>query len=149
MIPIRPVRIESTDCYPLRSKVLRNGKSFEFCTFPEDEHPSTLHVGAFLDDRLISVASFLQVSIPFGNDSGLSFQLRGMATDPEFQGRGAGRSVIIFAEIELKKHCAELIWFNARESAFKFYETLGYKEVDGRITVNEYGPHKIMWKKLI
>lgn len=139
--------ISPEECYPLRSKVLRNGKPFDFCKFSEDHDPHAIHVGAVKDNAIISVASFLPVSLnskPFKNQ----FQLRGMATHPDHRRISAGSKLIRFAEQELKKRNADFIWFNAREKAFVFYERLGYQELDGIVTVSEYGPHKIMWKAL-
>lgn len=143
-----PKIIVAEDCYPLRSKVLRNGKSFEFCKYSEDHDPLSIHVGIVLKDRIISIASFLPIVLNKEDLNQNQFQLRGMATDPEFQGTGAGGKLVRFAETLLKNRGADLIWFNAREKAFPFYERLGYKELDRKITVSEFGPHKIMWKKI-
>ena len=145
-------RITSAECMPLRSLVLRSGQAYEHCAFKEDDEDSTFHLGVRLDlpdnSKIISVGTFIQNALAQFPQHKNSYQLRGMATDPNARGLGAGKLLLQSAESVLKEKQSQLIWFNAREKAFPFYEKLGYIEVDGVITVSDFGPHKIMYKEL-
>ena len=64
--------------------------------YSHDDHPETLHLGAFDGDRLVAIASLYREARP-NRPSRAAWRMRGMATDPEVrdglrQGR-AGRAV--------------------------------------------------------
>ena len=140
--------ISTADCLPLRSFVLRRGQPFDQCTFKEDNYDSTFHLGTQFNGKIISIGTFIKNSLPQFPWLKNSYQLRGMATDPDARGLGAGQLLIHKAESILKEKSCELLWFNAREKAFLFYEKSGYIELDGVITINDFGPHKVMYKEL-
>lgn len=54
-------------------------------------------------------------------------QLRQMAVEPAFQGRGIGSSIIVFAEQEAINNGFTELMMHARKAAAGFYEKLGYK----------------------
>jgi len=54
-------------------------------------------------------------------------QLRYMAVDDEFQGKGIGRKIVEHMELYSKDNNAHEIFLNARENAVGFYEKLDYK----------------------
>lgn len=141
-------KIKPQDCIPLRSLVLRPGQPLAHCSFKEDEFPTSIHMGVLKNDIIICVGSFLQVAHSSFSLAKRPYQLRGMATHPDARGAGAGALLLQYAEIALQKQSCDLIWFNAREKAFQFYEKCGYVELDGIITVGEFGPHKVMYKIL-
>lgn len=140
--------ITSEGCYPLRSLVLRNGQDYSKCTFPEDNFETSFHLGAFSDGNIVSIGSFLKSSHPQLAAAKNSYQLRGMATHPNARGLGAGAEILKKAETLIIDRGGDLLWFNAREKAFPFYEKSGYIELDGKITTNDFGPHKVMYKNL-
>jgi GNAT superfamily N-acetyltransferase len=140
--------ISADDCKPLRSLVLRWGLPPAQCTFPEDRNETTFHLGVLLQEKIISVGTFINNSLAQFPGHKNPYQLRGMATAPEARGLGAGRLLLETAEVILKEKGCQLLWFNAREKAFLFYEKSGYIELNGQITISEFGPHKIMLKEL-
>lgn len=140
--------ISADDCYPLRSMVLRNGQDFSKCTFPEDYLETSFHLGALYDGKIISIGSFFKNSHLQLTAARNPYQLRGMATHPDARGIGAGAEILKKAETLITERGGDLLWFNAREKAFPFYEKSGYIEVDGIITVSDFGPHKVMFKTL-
>ncbi len=140
--------IQAEACIPLRSLVLRPGEPLSNCSFPEDNDPTSFHLGSFTDSTLISIGSFLKISNPNFKQSKNAYQLRGMATHPELRGLGAGAELLKMAEMIIGQRGGDLLWFNAREKAHRFYQKSGYIELDGKITVSEYGPHKVMYKEL-
>ncbi|TWI91319.1 acetyltransferase (GNAT) family protein [Chitinophaga japonensis] len=74
-------------------------------------------------------------------------QLRQMAVDPAFQGRGIGSGIIDFAEQQAKLNGFTEMIMHARKTAAGFYEKLGYSIHGDEFT--EVGiPHYEMKKKL-
>lgn len=129
----------------LRQRVLKPFLSLEECVIPGDDFETTFHWGLFIKDRLVSVATFMGEDHPDFHFS-KSFRLRGMATDPEFAGKGLGSLLLKEAEQDLLKHDLDFLWFNARIKAFPFYERLGFKYHGDIFEIDRIGPHKVMYK---
>lgn len=145
------------DCYDLRQRVLRPGRPARECLFPCDEDARTFHVGVSVDGKILCVCTFAYEQAPNElfqicrnelNQSPYSYRLRGMATDPDHQGKGLGAKALAFAEVELQKRFADVLWFNAREVAFGFYEKLGFEYHGEMFDIDLVGPHKVMYKIL-
>ncbi len=141
--------LTATDCIELRSRVLRPGQPIELCKYPEDSLASTIHLGIYEGPRLICTGTLLQKNCPLFPEFTTAYQLRGMATDHEFQGHGLGRELLEKAENILKNKKCPLFWFNARESAFGFYLKCGFELKGDMFDIPRVGPHKIMFKKLL
>jgi len=139
--------ITANQTYDLRHKILRPNQTLDDCQYPLDLNPDTIHLGAFLGEKLISIASFFQE-----NSDSFSFQnqyrLRGMATLPEFRNQKAGSALIKKAEKIMKEKKVELWWCNARTTVSDYYLKLGL-EIEGNIfDIHPIGPHVLMWKRL-
>ncbi len=129
--------IKPEEVLPLRSLVLRNGLEKEKCIFPTDRQG--FHLGAYAGDRLVSVATFFAEDYPERGEGG--FRLRGMASDPDFAGKGYGAALVNFAIDELRSGNASYIWCNARAIAVGFYEKLGFKIISDEFDIPGIGPH--------
>lgn len=132
---IRFIKAEET--LPLRSSVLRNNQPLAQCRFSTDD--SGYHLGYFEDEQLVSVVTFFEEDFTELGPDG--YRLRGMATRPEFCGRGYGRALIKFAIDELKNRGAAYIWCNARSSALGFYLKLNFTIRSETVDVPENGAH--------
>lgn len=141
---IKYITLEET--LPLRSQVLRTGKPLEQCLFPTDSILDAFHLGGFVADRLVVIATFFPDHHP--DFVGKGFKLRGMATDPEFSGRGHGAELIKFAVKELRSAQGSYIWCNARSSAVVFYQKLGFELISAEYEIPGVGPHFNMIKHL-
>ena len=107
---------------PLRESVIIAGTGRVSAFFPGDTDSTTRHVGVFAEGRCIGCATFLRSEW----EGEPAWQLRGMATDPQWRGRGTGRSLLEFAQRELESESGiGFFWCNARESALGFYRKLG------------------------
>lgn len=138
---IQIITLEQT--LPVRSAALRNGKSYEFCTVPEDEMKDSFHLGFMENERCLGVASFYPVNRE--ELQGKGFQLRLMGVLPELQGKGIGAEVLSFGIEMLKKTGnTHYLWCNAREKAFSFYERLGFEFISESFDIAGIGPHKTM-----
>lgn len=76
------------------------------------------------------------------------YRLRGMATDNAYRGMGLGSQILQHGEMLLKVMNCDLLWFNAREIAFPFYEKNGFKITGDMFDIPGAGPHKVMYKWL-
>ena len=130
----------------LRSIVLRNGLPPEQCVFPTDQLEGAFHLAFYSDDEIATIASFFPNN--YKDNKELGYQLRGMATDTPFAGKGFGKQLIEFAVEYIKNTNAKYIWCNARTSATKFYEKLGFELVSEEFEIAGVGPHYEMILKL-
>lgn len=119
----------------LRWHVLRPGRPRSTAHFPGDDAPSTIHLVAVAEEgRVIGCASLLR-------ENGL--QLRGMAVDPLWQGKGVGAAVVDAAH-EIAAAAGLSLWCNARMSASGFYARCGWVPEGPVFDVPGIGPHVVM-----
>jgi predicted GNAT family N-acyltransferase len=123
----------------LRSKILRNNLPLAECVFPTDQVAGAFHLGYDKGEEIATVASFFPQHYKDRKEPG--YQLRGMATDHGFSGKGYGSQLIKFAISYIKNTNAQYIWCNARKSAVEFYEKLGFVKVSAEFDVPGIGPH--------
>lgn len=140
-------RIKAIDTYPIRHKMLRPNGTIEDCMFQGDGDELTFHLGAFVDQKLVSVASFY-----FERNSifpePYQYRLRGMATLPEFQGQGLSSALLRTAFPVIKQNQCNLLWCNAREKAMGFYSNVGFLPTGEIFNIQNVGPHMLMSKKI-
>lgn len=99
--------------------------------FPEDDVPEAFHP-AVLDTggRVVAVATVSPA--PTGLRPGAAaWRLRGMAVEPELQGRGAGTLLLDAVVARARAAGAEVLWADARDSALEFYRRRGWS-VEGK-----------------
>jgi GNAT superfamily N-acetyltransferase len=102
------------------------------------EPPDSFAVGAYDDDTLVGVGLV-------GPDGGPgAWRIRGMATEPEARGRGAGTAVLNALIAHAAAHGAIRIWCNARIGARSLYERAGLEVVSEEFEVPRIGPHYVM-----
>jgi len=133
---------------PLRHKVLRPNGRVEDCHYPQDLLTTTFHVGAMFEGDIFGVATFHHEAFP-DLKAQLPYRLRGMATHAKFRGQGVGRLVLNRGLEELRKRKCDLLWFNARQVAFPFYEKMGFLYQSSMFEIPSIGPHKVMYNYLI
>ncbi len=142
------INLSADRCIDLRSRILRPGQPIDLCHFPEDDFESTFHLGITINNKIICNGTFMENISPLFAKIKNQYRLRGMATDFNFQGQGFGRMILQKAEeILLQKSC-DLLWCNARKSAFQFYEKCGYEYHGELFDIKGVGSHKVMFKKI-
>ena len=145
-VVIRPAQWD--EIVDLRHAVLRQGLPREEALFPGDDAPTSRHWAAISDGLVVGCAT-LHASQWEGEPA---WQLRGMATVPEFRGKGIGRALL--EEMVAEFHAAgpagagTLLWCNARVPAVGFYQTMGWQVVSGQFEIPTAGPHVKMIKRL-
>src|SRR5690349_4064878 len=111
----------------LRHRLLRAGLPKESAQFPGDEIPSTWHLAVFNlganDAPPISCASFMLNT--YKDET--AWQLRGMATEIGYQGKGFGGELLRCGETLITVDSnVRLFWCNARVPAIPFYQKHGW-----------------------
>lgn len=144
---MKVLRVHPKDTLPLRQQMLRQGKPIEACVFPGDNDEQTFHLGAFVDNKLVSVASFYFEKHPLMSGEN-HFRLRGMATLPEHQHKGYSHELLKMAFPIIKQNFCTVVWCNARMSALGFYEKVGFKKIGAPFELSDIGPHILMAKSL-
>jgi predicted GNAT family N-acyltransferase len=137
-------QIDSKDTLELRSIVLREGRPLEECHFENDDKDQTFHLGAFIDEKLVSVASFYLEKHP-ELPGDYHYRLRGMATAQDFRGQGLSSALLRTAFPLIKKNSVNLVWCNARSSATGFYHKVGFELVGEEFDIAGVGPHYMMF----
>ena len=139
--------IDASETYELRQKILRPTQTLTDCKYPSDYKFHSFHLGASLNEELISIASFSSEAEPSLQGSN-HYRLRGMATVPTFRKQHAGSSLIQQAEVILKERQAEILWCNARITVTDYYKRLGFLEHGEIFDIHPIGLHKLMYKRL-
>ncbi|WP_242214465.1 GNAT family N-acetyltransferase [Bacillus cereus group sp. BfR-BA-01383] len=145
MITIK--HIDASETYLFRQTILRPNQPLEDCKYPSDYETDSFHLGGFLNDALVSIASFSQEIYP-DLPNGIHYRLRGMATSPTFRNQRAGSSLIHKAEQILQERNANILWCNGRITVTNYYKLLGFLEHGEIFEIDNLGLHKVMYKEL-
>lgn len=138
--------ITAEETYSIRLEVLRKGVDLPY-KFDGDSDKNTFHLGAFKQEKLVGVATFMKrKSTLIQNDT--QYQLRGMATLTEVRGLGFGNLLLAEADSILKEKKIAILWCNAREIALKFYQKNGFEIIGKPFDIPQIGKHFVMYKRL-
>jgi ribosomal protein S18 acetylase RimI-like enzyme len=135
---IRPITAQQT--MHLRHSILRPHQKLEEQVYPYDSAPNTFHAGAFIDDKLVGIATVGRNSSP-NEQNPQAWQLRGMAVIPELQRQGFGAALVRACIKHIAAHGGNELWCNGRTSASSFYRSLGFRETGDEFITPMTGPH--------
>ncbi|MFK8137900.1 MAG: GNAT family N-acetyltransferase [Bdellovibrionales bacterium] len=139
--------ITAQETHALRLEVLRPGGKKSDVEYAEDETLGSFHLGAYNKSQLIGIASFFPENYHlFPTEK--CFRLRGMASSPRLKVPGTGTKLILTAVELIREKKGDLLWCNAREVAFPFYEKVGFSYLGPMFDIPKIGPHKVMYRKL-
>ncbi|HAZ12424.1 MAG: hypothetical protein A2X86_15915 [Bdellovibrionales bacterium GWA2_49_15] len=144
---MKVLRIHPKDTISIRHQMLRSGKPIDSCIYNGDDDEQTFHLGAFVDTKLVSVASFYFEKHPILLPP-YQYRLRGMATLSEHQRSGLSSELLKMAFPIIKQNLASLLWCNARLTAVGFYEKVGFERVGESFNISDIGEHILMTKKI-
>ena len=131
---VRPIPIAETRA--LRRSVLRPHQRAE--ELASHESAEAFAVGAFDGDRLVAVGFV----VPEGGPG--SWRVRGMATEPEARGRGAGTQVLAALVAHAEAEGPTRVWANVRTGAVSLYERAGFAVISDVFEPPDIGPHVVM-----
>jgi GNAT superfamily N-acetyltransferase len=138
-------QISAAESRELRRSVLRPGQP-SGTEQPGEDQPGVVHIGAYDGEDLLSACLIFPEPCPWLPDEP-AWRLRGMATDPQRRGAGAGTAVLHEAERVARAAGASLLWCQARETAIGFYLRHGWTPFS-TLFDTEIGPHQRMWLRL-
>lgn len=141
---MKVLRVSGRDTYPLRHKMLRPSGTLQDCIFPGDQDELTFHLGAFVENKLASVASFYFENHPLFKEHPHQYRLRGMATLPDHQGLGLSSALLKTAFPLIKQNQCHFLWCNARATAVGFYQKVGFVPYGDIFEIPLIGPHQLM-----
>ena len=145
-------RIHAKDTYALRQEVLRPHQAVAEVGFPGDDDPETGHYAVFSDrdedERIVGVVTVLRQfpAAPTADDPDDWWRLRGMATAPDWRGRGVGSALAAAAVAHVAAHDGAVVWCYARISAVDFYRAAGFVVTGEAWDEPALGPHVAMWR---
>ena len=139
-IPARVRRITADEAFPLRFGILRRSLPPAESRYPQDLDPLTVHLGAFVDGRLVAVCSLLPDAQEDGDAEGV-YRLRGMVTEPDRRGQGLGGRLLERGVSLLAGQGGRLVWCNGRTGALAFYRRHGFEPVGAEFETPGTGPH--------
>lgn len=141
-------QITASQTYEIRGEILRPGQPEDRRRFSDDDHPKTLHLGAFKDDKLVGVATVQHHPVP-GTTDASAWRLRGMATLPEVRGEGYGEKLLLATIGHVAAKGGTIYWCNARTPALGFYKKHGFEPSGEEFTIEESGPHYYMARRMV
>lgn len=115
-----------------------------------DGVPGALHLAARPEagGPVVGAAVLIPTQYPLHPGRPNAWQLRGMATDPQWRDVGVGSAVLAAAVREVIARGGELIWCQAREGAIGFYARHGFQGEGDRFVHAETGiVHLHMWRE--
>lgn len=148
VFPVTIKPISQDQLLPLRQKFLRKGRPLDECKFACDTHPRVFHCGAFVDSKLVGIATVAPEMI--GDVGGNNpWRLRGMAVEESIRQCGVGRALVQAVEQHCHINQVDLLWCNARVKAVPFYQALGFHNKGGEFDEPGIGPHIRMYRVLV
>ncbi len=138
--PVHLRRILADEAFPLRFGTLRRALPPAGSRYPQDDDPLTIHLGVFLEGRLVCVGSFLP-DAQEGDDIEGAFRLRGMVTLPDYRGQGLGGTLLDRGVALVARQGGREVWCNGRTDAMDFYRRHGFEPVGEEFETPGTGPH--------
>jgi len=132
--------VDPAQTRPLRQMVLRPHESLE--ELASHEPPGVHAVGAFDGDEMVACGFVC----PDGEPG--EWRVRGMATKPEFRGRGAGAAILDALVEHARAAGASRVWCNARTPALSLYARAGFEVESEEFEIEGIGPHFVMARRV-
>ena len=127
--------------YNLRWKILRQPWNQPRGSEKDEKENESIHIMVVHNDQAIGCGR--------GHfNSPIEAQIRYMAVEEGFQGKGVGTQILKALEQRLIKKGARTIILNARENAVKFYQKHNYKIIDKGFILFNVIEHYTMRKEI-
>ncbi|MBC7813276.1 MAG: GNAT family N-acetyltransferase [Burkholderiales bacterium] len=146
-VTIKP--ISAAETRPMRQRILRPHQTVEQLNYPGDDDVDALHIGAFIDDTLVGVASFSRQPPPrqdMPDAAETAWRLQGMATTPEVRGTGCGGMLLQAGIRHVAQNGGTWLWCNGRVNVVGFYQRYGFARLGQPYERPGTGPHYFLWR---
>ncbi len=144
---MRILQISAKDTDIIRNTMLDGDNPIGEHAFDLDDEDLSFHLGAFENNKLVSVASFYFEKHPY-IDGEYHYRLCGQATLPEFQKQGYGKALLKTAYPIIKNNSCSIVWCNVREEVVNYYKKSGFEVYSKPFDIPKFGAHYLMIKKL-
>lgn len=134
-------RQEFFDYYDLRWRILRAPWNQPKGSEQDELEGQAIHIIAVESDKIVGCGR-----AHFNSDS--EAQIRYMAVENEWQGKGVGKLILDELEKRVIAKGAKKIILHARENVVNFYEKNGYAIIKPSHTLFGVIPHYLMEKKI-
>ena len=132
---------ESKQYYDLRWRILRQPWNQPRGSEKDEKEENSIHIIVIHNDKVIGCGRGHFNSL-------IEAQIRYMAVDKSYQGKGIGTKILRALENKLTKKGAKTIILNARENAVKFYKKHDYKIIGKGNTLFSVIKHFKMRKEI-
>lgn len=129
--------------YDLRYRILRKPWNQVRGSERNEADAYAIHLAYFEQNRILGVVRLDT------HESDTIAQVRFMAVEDNFRGKGIGKKLVLEAEKRAGQLGFEMIMLQAREGAVKFYETLNYRLIEKSHLLFGVIQHYRMEKKLV
>ena len=147
-------RIASEATRAVRFRVLWPHRPSEAdCTIDLDDRADAIHLGAIAPHgEVVGVLSLFdqrpdRFPSAFPSNTPV-YRLRAMGVLPEWRRQRVGEALIEAACLAVKERGAQVLWCDAREVAFSFYESCGFHYLSELYDIPVIGPHRMMARAL-
>ena len=130
----------------LRRNVMRPGmESFDDVIYVKDNHPSAIHLGVEINDKIIAcVSAYEEINPDFPQS--IQYRIRALCVDENYRMQGIGKKLFSKIIEEVKKQGAQAVWFTARCHMTKFYSNFGFIEYGNSFLVPNSCMHIKMYQ---
>lgn len=118
-------RVRAEETYALRHRVLGRGASADDVAAADDDDPDSGHFVIRKEGAVVATGTVRRRNSPRAA-GGQHWQVRGMAVEPAFRGRGLGSAVLGAILEHVEQRGGELVWCHARIAARTLYERHGF-----------------------
>lgn len=126
-------QVDPSKVRTLRHRILRPLQSLQDCHYQFDEDEQSIHLELCENGQQLGVLSAL-------NEDGV-MRLRGMAVIEQARSTGVGQLLLMSLKRRLLSREMNHLWCNARETALKFYTSLGWESEGGPFEIPGIGSH--------
>jgi len=131
-----------------RHRWLRNGRPRETAIFDGDSSKETYHFAALSNRNILGIVSYFRKNNEHFPDDHKSYQLRSMAVDSMYRKQKIGKRILDDSLAFLQSKEIDLIWCNARQESWRFYQQYGFKSIGDYFLIPDVGQHILMYKYL-
>jgi len=119
------MQVRADETYDLRHRVLGRGATAADVAAADDDDPDSGHFVIKADGVVVATGTVRRRASPRAVD-GSHWQVRGMAVEPTFRGRGLGSAVLSAILEHVEQKGGDLVWCHARVAARSLYERHGF-----------------------
>ncbi len=136
-------KIGPSSTLELRRAILRPHLEINDCRQEGDSDPTTQHLGAYIGNDLVGVASVYSAAVPTLPEVD-GWRLRGMAVGEAARNRNIGEELLLTAIQYAREQGGTVFWCYSRVSAIGFYEKYGFTGSGEVFDFPNVGPVKFM-----